>query len=214
MWLILDIWRQALHLFYGIYLLHSADKSWETGSNLPGNSIPCWQCVGQMEEIEKKNILQCEILQNMANLRDLIAATSLIIFPKLDWNLQFLACVTLKFDWWPWKTIGHPFYSTSSFVHHFKAIGELSIQAKLEIFLSLVTLKFDEWPPKSIGNLCYTTSSFSASFQSHGWIQTRVTVRKCSIRVKISNFFVPYDLEIWRMILETVRHIFQATSSF
>ena len=30
---------------------------------------------------------------------------------------DILSCVTLKFDGWPWKTIGHLFYATSSFVH-------------------------------------------------------------------------------------------------
>ena len=37
---------------------------------------------------------------------------------------DILSHVTLKFDGWPWKTIGHLFYTTPSFVHHFKAIGE------------------------------------------------------------------------------------------
>ena len=40
------------------------------------------------------------------------------------------------------------------------------------------------------------------SFRSHRWIQTWVTVQKRSIRVKIGNFFVPRDLEIWWMTLE------------
>ena len=31
---------------------------------------------------------------------------------------DFLSPVNLRFDRWPWKTIGHPFYA-SSFVHHF-----------------------------------------------------------------------------------------------
>ena len=35
----------------------------------------------------------------------------------------------------------------------------------------------------------------SASFQSHQWIQTWVTILKHSIQIKISNFFVPCDLE-------------------
>ena len=39
----------------------------------------------------------------------------------------FLSCVTLKFDRWPWKTIGHLFYTTSSFVHHFVDIYVNSI---------------------------------------------------------------------------------------
>ena len=44
-----------------------------------------------------------------------------------------------------------------------------------------------------------------ALFQSHGWIQTVVEVRKYSIRVKICDFFVPCDLEIWQMTLKNNR---------
>ena len=40
---------------------------------------------------------------------------------KID---DFMYCVAFKFDRWPWKTIGHLFYATSSFVHHFIAICE------------------------------------------------------------------------------------------
>ena len=36
--------------------------------------------------------------------------------------------VTLKFDRWPWKTIGYLFYATSSCVHHFTAIGEFKLE--------------------------------------------------------------------------------------
>ena len=43
--------------------------------------------------------------------------------------------------------------------------------------------------------LCYI--KLCASFHSHRWIQTGVAVRKHSIRVKIGDFFVPCDLEIW-----------------
>ena len=38
--------------------------------------------------------------------------------------------VTLKFDGWPKKTIWHLFNYTSSFVHHFKAIGEFKLELK------------------------------------------------------------------------------------
>ena len=41
---------------------------------------------------------------------------------------DFLSCVTLKYDRWPWKTIGHLFYATWSFVHHFVATGELKLE--------------------------------------------------------------------------------------
>ena len=47
------------------------------------------------------------------------------IWVKLD---DFFSCVTLEFDVWPWKTIGHLFYSTSSFVHHFVAICVLKLE--------------------------------------------------------------------------------------
>ena len=47
------------------------------------------------------------------------------IWVKID---DFLSRVTLQFEVWPWKTIGHLFYSTSSFVHHFVAIGVFKIE--------------------------------------------------------------------------------------
>ena len=40
---------------------------------------------------------------------------------------EFLSPVTLKFDGWPWKTIGHLFYATSSYLHHSVAIGEFKL---------------------------------------------------------------------------------------
>ena len=39
-----------------------------------------------------------------------------------------LSRVTLKFDGWPWKTIGHLFNATSSFVQHLVAIGEFKLE--------------------------------------------------------------------------------------
>ena len=37
---------------------------------------------------------------------------------------NFLSCVTLKFDGWLWKIVGRLFYTTLSFVQHFKAIAD------------------------------------------------------------------------------------------
>ena len=82
---------------------------------------------------------------------------------------NFLSRVTLKFAGWPWKTIGHLFYTTLSFVQLFKAIGifKLELQSgnaqfgsKLAIFLSHVTLKIEGRPWKTIGHLSYNASSF------------------------------------------------------
>ena len=41
---------------------------------------------------------------------------------------DMLSRVTLKFDGWHWKTIGHLFYATSSFVQHFVAISGFKLE--------------------------------------------------------------------------------------
>ena len=65
----------------------------------------------------------------------------------------------------------------------------------------------ETWPMTLKNNsaplLCYV--KLCATSQSHRWIQTGVTVWKHPIRVKIGNFFVPYDLEIWWMTLTNKR---------
>ena len=78
-------------------------------------------------------------------------------------KLVFLSQMTLKFDRWPWKTIGHLFPATSSFVHHFVAIYEFKFELQfrnaqigVKFVLTYVTLTFDldllhgsyvNWPP-------------------------------------------------------------------
>ena len=64
---------------------------------------------------------------------------------------DFLSRVTLKFDGWPWKTIGHLFYATSSFMHHCIAIGQFKLesgnaQIGAKFVLNSVTLAFELWP--------------------------------------------------------------------
>ena len=105
------------------------------------------------------------------------------IWVKFD---VFYSRVTLKFDGWPSKTIGHLFYATSSFVHHFIAIGEFKLQlqsgnaqsgsnsailAPCHLEIWRMTLKNNRAPLLSNINLY-------VSFHHHMWIQTGVTVRK------------------------------------
>ena len=95
---------------------------------------------------------------------------------------DFLSCVALKFDGWPWQTKGHLFYATSSFVNHFKAIGEFKLEwesgnaqfrstsaifVPCDLETSRVTLKNNRAPL-----LCYF--KILASFHSHLWIRTGV----------------------------------------
>ena len=114
---------------------------------------------------------------------------------KID---NFLSCVTLKFDGWPWKTIGHLFYTTSSFVHHLKAICEFklelvrrhSIRVKIGDFLSYVNLKFDGWPWKTIGHLFYVASNFAHHFIAITEFKLELQSRNAKSGSK-SMFFCP-----------------------
>ena len=89
----------------------------------------------------------------------------------------FLSRVTLQFDGWPWKTIGHLFNAISSFVHHIVAIGVFKLDfrvrkrpiwVKIDYFYSRVTLQFHGWPWKTIGHLLNATSSFVHHFLAIG----------------------------------------------
>ena len=51
--------------------------------------------------------------------------------------------VTLKFDGWPWKTIGHLSFDVSSFVQHFIAIGEFKLE--LQSGNAPICVKFDDF---------------------------------------------------------------------
>ena len=65
----------------------------------------------------------------------------------------FFPSVTSKTDWWPSKTTEHLFYTTSSFVYHFIAIGGFKLelqsgnaQTGAKFVFTSVTLTFDLWP--------------------------------------------------------------------
>ena len=76
--------------------------------------------------------------ENKANRRDLIAAIGVLIWTQI---IDFAARVSLKFDGWPTKTIGHLLYTKSSFVRHFNS-GNAQFRSKLSIF---VPCDFDIW---------------------------------------------------------------------
>ena len=89
----------------------------------------------------------------------------------------FLSCVTLKFDGWPWKTIGHPFLCCfklcASFHSHQWILIRVTVRkrpiwVKIDDFFSRVTLKFDRWPWKTIGHLFYATLGFVHHFVAIG----------------------------------------------
>ena len=160
---------------------------------------------------------------NKANLRDLIAATDLVILLKLDSNSRFFASVTLKFDGCPRQIMRHVFYTTSNFVYHFRSISEFKLELQSGnaqsgsnslIFFSHVTLQFDRWPWKTIGHLFYATSSFVHHFIAIGELKLELQSGNDQFGSKSTIFFSRVNLKFDRWPWKTIGHLFYATSSF
>ena len=109
---------------------------------------------------------------NKANLRDLIAATGLVI-PNWIQIVNYSARVTVKFDGWPRKNIRALLLYNGKLCASFQThwciqtgftVQKLSIRVEIGDMLSRVTLKFDGWPWNTIGHLFYATSSFVQHF--------------------------------------------------
>ena len=142
-----------------------------------------------------------------------------LIWVNID---AFFSLVTLKFDGWPSKTIGHLFYATSSFMYHFVAVGEFKLElesgnaqsgSNSTFFKSRVTLKFDVWPSKTIGHLFYATSSFVHHFIAIGEFKLELESGNAQSGSN-STFFksrVTLKFDVWPS--KTIRHLFYATSS-
>ena len=115
------------------------------------------------------------------------------IWVKCD---DVLSRMTLKFDGWPWKTIGHLFNATSSFVQHFVPIGEFKLELQSgnaqsgsnSAILALCDLEIWRLTLKNNRAPLLSNIKLYVSFHHHMWIQTGVTVRKRPIWVKLDNF--------------------------
>ena len=97
--------------------------------------------------------------------------------------------------WSQLKTIGHLFYATSSFVHHFVAIGDFKLELQsgnAQFGTNSTIFSVRPWNLRDALEynraplLCYF--KLCAAFHSHWWIQTWVTVRKRPIWVKFDDF--------------------------
>ena len=126
---------------------------------------------------------------------------------------DILSRLTLKFDGWPCKTIGHLFYNTSSCVHYFKSIGEVKLELQsgntqfgstLMIFCpvgprNLMDDLGKQWGTSSIihKTVCIISNPSVKSNLSY----SPETLNLCQTR----QFFVPWDLENWRMTLYNKR---------
>ena len=128
--------------------------------------------------------------------------------------------MTLKFDGWPRKIIGHIFFTTSSFVHHFKTICELKLKlqsgnTQFGSKLFFVPCDLETWWMTLKNNRPPLLCCFKlwALFHSHQWIQTGVTVQKRPIWVKI-EFFSRVTLKFDGWPWKTIGYLVYAASSF
>ena len=108
---------------------------------------------------------------------------------------DLLSRVTLKFDWWPWKTIGHLFYVASSFMHDFIAISEfkLKLQSRNAQFGSKSAIFCPVWPWNLTDDL---EQGKSEGFDSCDWPNNFAQIwSKASIFQPVWPWNLMYDLE-------------------
>ena len=121
--------------------------------------------------------------------------------------------MTLKFDVWPWKTIGHLFNATSSFVHHFVAIGvfKLELESGNAQSGSNSTIFRAVWPWNLTDDLEKQWGTSSMLLQALCIISYPLVNSNLSYSLEMPNlgqirrFLEPCDLEIWQMTLKNNR---------
>ena len=160
---------------------------------------PCWENDGLLSNLPFRTTMkQISKLDKQGKSEGFESCDRPIVRKRPIWVKisDVLYRVTLKFDGWPWKTIGHLSFAVSSFVQHFIAIGEFKLElqsgnaqfgSKSTIFepcdlaIWRMTLKNNRAPVVFYFKLC-------ASFCNHWCIETWVTVRKRQIWVKFDDF--------------------------
>ena len=102
-------------------------------------------------------------------------------------KLAIFPIVILRFNGWPWKTIGRLFFTRSSLMHHFKLMGEFKVELQSENaqFRSKSAFKFNGWPRKTTGHLFYAVSSSVHHFIA---ISDGFAVRTHPLWIKIDDF--------------------------
>ena len=133
--------------------------------------------------------------ENKANLRDLIAATGLVILLKLDSNHRFFSLCNLEIWWMTLKNYRAPLLhdiklcassQTPQWIQNGVTVRKRSIWVKIVNFLSRVTFKFDGWPWKTIGHLFDVASSFGHHFIAIGEFKLKSQSRNAQLRSKLA----------------------------
>ena len=139
--------------------------------------LQTWLILWGLNAKNSQAVWMMSINDNKANLRDLIAATCLVILLKLDSNRRFFSPCDREIWWMTPKNNRAPllcyFKLFASFRSHWWIQTGVTVQrrliwVKIDDFFSRVTLKFDGRPTKTIGHLFSATSSFVQHFVAIG----------------------------------------------
>ena len=154
-----------------------------------------------------------------ANLRDLIATTSLVNVLKLDSNHWFFSAHA-----WPSNLMDDLKNNRAPLLCYVKlcaifqshqwnqtgvTVRKQTIWIKISNYLSLVTLKFDRWPSKTIGHLFYDTSSVVHYFVAMREFELELQSRNTQIGAKFVltsvtlTLFWPWPFA-WTLLLSMV----------
>ena len=106
------VWKRSIWVKIGDFFVLCELEIWQM--TLKNNSTPLL-CYFKL----------CASFHSNLWIQNIVKVQNPLIWVKIG---DFLSRVTLKFDGQPWKTIGHLFYATSSFVHHFIAIREFKLE--------------------------------------------------------------------------------------
>ena len=110
------------------------------------------------------------------------------MFVKWDYSSQnrdYLYRVALKFDGWLSKTIGHLFYATPSFVHHFKAIGQFKLE--LQSGNAQVGSKLRFFCPVWPWNLTYDFEKQYLFYDSASFVHHFITIGEFKLELQSGN---------------------------
>ena len=175
---------------------------------LENNRAPILCCLKLCASFHSHRWIQTRVTVRKRSIR-----VKIVVFCHVwPWNLtddlgkQYGASSILRQDWCiistPWVNLNWSYSSEM-----------LNLAQNRRVF---VPCDLENWQKtfknKRVPLLCYV--KLLASFESHRWIQTEVTVRKPSIRVKIGNFLSRVTLKFDYWIWKTTGHLFYVASSF
>ena len=162
-------------------------------------------------------------LFNKANLRDLIAATGLVIVLKFDSNHRFFVPCDLEIWWMTLENNRAPLLYYTKICPSFQihrwietevTVRKRSIRVKIGDFLSCVTLKFDGWPWKTTGHLFYTTPSFVHHIKSICEFKLELQSGNAQFGSKSAIFCPVWPWNLTEDLQKTIGHLFNVSSSF